>query len=267
MSRSTRVLGTLLTALVLSDGLVHAQENPPDDYLCYTAGSAYNKRRSPIGQARVELRDRLGGPHRFAVRRISSLCNPASIDGKVVSHATVHLEGLTLYPDRGAAKFARSTLTVRDRFATRPLVLSKVTSLLDVTKVQAGTGIRADFGDDPTRNAVEVNRFKCYDADPQTGVPKLVPPSPTVTDQVFTAGQPFDLKRVSKVCLPADADGATPGAEARDTLLVCYRVKLPKGAEFARAVVSTRTRTAGVRTVGRRKPAELCVVGRVVPGH
>ena len=73
-------------------------------------------------------------------------------------------------------------------------------------------------------------------------------------------------QRVGTV-LPADANGATPGAEARSTLLVCYQVKLPKGSKFRREIVGTRSRTAGVRTVGRRKPTELCVVARAFPGN
>ena len=97
--------------------------------------------------------------------------------------------------------------------------------------------------------------------------PKFVPPPPpTVTDEVFPHGQQFLVKNVTKLCLPADADGATPDAPGRGTLLVCYAVKLPKGAKFPREIVGTRSRTAGVRTVGRRKPAELCVVGRALPG-
>lgn len=260
--RPTRALGALLTAALLTTGLASAQENTPDQYLCYTAGSAFNKRRPPIGKARVDLQDRLGGPQRFAVRRLAALCNPASLDGSLPSHPKVHLEALTLKRDNGTPRFVPATLGVRDVFATRTLALKRVWALLDVTPVQPGTGTPLNLSDDPTMSAVEVNRFKCYKAALPEGAPTFVPPpAPTVRDEVFASGQQFLVKRVTKVCLPTDADGATPGAEARSTLLVCYEVKLPKGTKHRRAIVSTRTRTAGVRTVGRRRPAELCVVG------
>ena len=70
------------------------------------------------------------------------------------------------------------------------------------------------------------------------------------------------VKHVRELCFPTDADGATPGAAGRDTLLVCYTVKLAKGAKFARQTVSTHGRTVGVRVVVRHTPVALCV-----PGH
>jgi hypothetical protein len=152
---------------------------------------------------------------------------------------------------------------VTDAFATRTLFLAVPASFLDVTPAQPGNTVPADFSDDPTTSAIEINRFKCYTVKEPKGAPKFVPPPPpTVTDEAFVNGQQFLLKKVSKLCLPVDADGATPDAPTRDTLLVCYAVKLPKGGKFVRQTVGTHTRTVGARIVGRRKPAELCV-----PGH
>jgi hypothetical protein len=265
--RTTCALGALGIAFLMTAASVRAQENPPDQYLCYTAGSAFNKKRPPIGKARVDLIDLLGGPQRFAVRRLASLCNPASLDGSLPSHPNVHLEGLTIKPDRGTPKFVPTTAGVRDVFGSRTLALKDLWALLDVTPVQPGTGTVADFNDDPTMSAVELNRFKCYVAALPKGTPKFVPPPPpTVTDEVFTHGQQFLVKNVTKLCLPTDADGATPDAPGRGTLLVCYGVKLPKGGKFPRETVGTRSRTAGPRTVGRRKPAELCIVAHAFPG-
>jgi len=267
MSRPTRALGALLAAFLLVAGLAPAQENPPDHYLCYGAGTAASKKRPPVGKARVALQDRYGGPQRFAVRRFAALCNPASLEGGAVSHPNVHLEGLTIKTEKGAPKFVPLTQAVTDVFATWTLALPEPAALLDVTPVQPGTNAPADFSDDPTNTGTETNRFKCYAAILPKGAPKLVPPPPpTVTDEVFPNGQQFLVKKVTKICVPADADGATPGAAARDTLLVCYGVKLPKGARFPRQMVGTRSRTVGVRIVGRRKPTELCVTGRVFPG-
>jgi len=142
MSRTKRrTTCALLTILLLATGVARAQENPPDQYLCYGAGSAFNKRRPSITKARVDLQDRLGGPQRFAVRRLASLCNPASLDGRLPSHPNVHLEGLMLKPDKGTPKFVPTTVAVRDLFATRTLALRDLWALLDVTPVQPGTAL------------------------------------------------------------------------------------------------------------------------------
>ena len=243
--------------------LAGAQAHPPDRYLCYAAGAGKTKRQDPISREHVELQDRLGGPQRFKLRRLASLCNPAGVNGTAIAHANVHLEGLTLKPEKGAPKFVGSTLVATDAFATRSLFLSAPASLLDVTPAQPGNTVPPDFSDDPTTSATEINRFKCYTVKAPKGAPKFVPPAPPiVTDEQFGGGQQFIVKNVSKVCLPVDADGATPGAPLRDTLLVCYAVKLPKGDKFARATFGTHTRTVGGRIVGRRKPAELCLTGR-----
>jgi hypothetical protein len=267
MSRPIRALGALLVMASLAGATVYAAENPPDDYLCYSAGSGKNKKFTPISGSRTDLQDRLGGLQRFVMRRLSALCDPAARIGGGVSHPNVHLVGITIKKEKTAPKFIPVTLGVRDRFDTRTLALTGIESLLDVTPVQPGTTAPADFSDDPTTSADEINRFKCYTAELPKGAPKFEPPiAPTIVDDAFPSGQRLLIKKVSRVCLPADVDGATPGAEARNTLLVCYAVKLPKGAKFVRETIGTRSRSVGVRIVGRRKPAELCVTGRVFPG-
>ena len=174
---------------------------------------------------------------------------------------------MTMKKEKTAPKFAPVSLGVNDRFGTRTVELTIPSGILDVTPAQPGSNAPADFNDDPTKSAVEVNRFQCYAAVLAKGTPKFVPPAlPTVADEAFAGGQAFIVKKPTRVCLPADVEGATPGAEARDTLLVCYAVKLPAGAKFVRQTVGTRSRSVGVRIVGRRKPGKLCVPGRVFPG-
>jgi hypothetical protein len=267
MSRSTRALGAMLTAIVLTAGYASAAENPPDHYLCYAAGAAANKRVLRITKVRVDVQDRYGGPQQFAVRRFSGLCNPATLDGSPAIHGNIHLSDISIKALKDAPKFVPFTQTVRDVFATRTLGLTALASILDVTPAQPGRNAPADFSDDPTRTGTETNRFKCYTEKLPKGAPKLLPPPPPiVTDEVFPNGQQFIIKKVSRLCVPADVEGATPNAPGRDTLLVCYTVKLPKGVKFPRQMLGTRSRSVGVRIVGRRKPAELCVVGRVFPG-
>ncbi|MCC6847226.1 MAG: hypothetical protein IT294_01905 [Deltaproteobacteria bacterium] len=264
MISAIRVLA--LGVLVAVAAPARAAENPPDSFLCYLAGTAKNKKLTPISGARVDVRDRFGDAS-FVMRRLATLCNPASIDGGDVSHDTIHLVGITIKKEKSAPKFVPFTIGVSDRFGTRQLELGGLAAVLDVTPVQPGTNPPADFNDDPTRSSVEVNRFKCYAAGAPKGAPKLPEIAPiALVDDAFPGGQAFLVRKPTKVCLPADVDGGTPGAETRGDLLVCWSVKLSRGARFARLTVGTRSRSVGVRIVGRRKPSELCVAARVFPG-
>ncbi|MEO6026249.1 MAG: hypothetical protein ABIR79_05225 [Candidatus Binatia bacterium] len=257
-------LALFLVTVVLAVPRVHAaDQNPPDDYLCYMAGTTRNKRLAPISGSRVTLQDRMG-TQTFKLRRLASLCNPAGIDGDVVSHANVHLEGITIKKEKTASKFVPVPRLVTDRFGTRTLELKIPTSYFDVTPAVPGTTAPPYFGDDPTTSASEINRFKCYAAALPKGAPKFVPPPPpTVTDDVFPGGQAYVIKKVTEVCFAAAADGAPDDGATRPKALVCYAVKQPKGVKVVRQTVGTHGRTVGARVVGRRKVSALCVLGTV----
>ncbi len=132
------MLAVLLAMVTFEIALAGAVENPPDDYLCYAAGSTKNKKLAPISGARVELQDRFGGLQRFVIRRLSTLCDPAGIDGDTVSHGNVHLIGVTLKKEKTAPKFVPFTQAVTDRFGTRTLALTGLATLLDVTARATG---------------------------------------------------------------------------------------------------------------------------------
>jgi len=263
MSRSLSLLSTMLVTLAATAAVAGAQSTPPDHYLCYAGGATKTRRtQEAISGERVDAADRLGGPQRFKLRRLSSLCNAAGIGGSPIGHPNVHLAELLMKPEKGAPKFVATTRIVTDGFGSHTLVLAGPTSLLDVTPAQPGHTAPPDFSDDPTTSATEINRFTCYAVEPPKGAPKFVPPTPpTVTDEQYVTGQSFVVKKPTKLCFPAAVDGATPGAPLRDTLLVCYALKLAKGGKFARLTVGTHTRTVGARIVGRRKPAALCLTG------
>lgn len=265
MLRSISVIAPFV-ALVAVAAPARAAEIPPDSFLCFMAGSAGSKKLSPISGAVVEVEDRFGD-QRFAMRRLATLCNPAGIDGGARSHDTIHLVGVTIKKEKAAPKPVPFTLGVTDRFGTRQLQLTTPSAVFDVTPVQPGTNAPADFSDDPTRSSVEVNRFKCYVAVSPKGAPKITAPPPvTIVDEAFPAGQTFLVRKPTKVCLPADVEDGTPGAEMRGDILVCWSAKLPSGAKFLRQTVGTRSRSLGVRIVGRRKPSEICFAGRLFPG-
>ncbi len=240
-----------------------AEVNPPDHYLCYSANAAHTPRGARVAGSRVEILDRLGGPQTFAVRRVAALCNPAGLDGGSISRPKIHLVGLTLRTERGAPRFTPSTVAVTDPFGSRTLALTRLWGLLDVTPTQAGTSPPANFGDDATTTSPEINRFKCYRADVPKGAPAFVASTPiVVADEAHPNGRQVLLKTPTKVCFAADVEGATPGAEARSALLVCYALKLPPRTTIDRRTIATRSRSVGVRILERRRPAELCVAAR-----
>ena len=261
-NRALRLVLVLL-ALVVAVPSVHADENPPDRYLCYLAGTTKNKRLKPISGDVVTLQDRFGA-QTFKLRRLASLCNPASVNLSPVSHENVHLEGLTIKKLKTAPKFTPVSHTVTDQFGTRTLVLTIPASYFDVTPAQPGDTAPPYFGDDPTESASEINRFKCYAVALPKGAPKFTPPAPPfVKDEVFPNGQPFLITKPVRVCFAASADGAPDDGPTRPKALMCYGVKLPSGVKYVRQTVGTHGRTVGARVVGRRKPSELCVLATV----
>jgi hypothetical protein len=238
----------------------------PDSYLCYQAGITKGQPKIASGLT-ASMTDALGGPQTFDVTKIATLCNPTSLNGAVISHAAVHEEGFAIKAEKGAPKFVKSDHVTVDPFAQRTLTLTGPASLLDVTPTAPGTTPPTPFGSDPTSDP-DVNRFKCYKAKLPKGSPKFVAPPPqAVVDDFFPGGQPLVLKKLIKVCNPADVNGETPGAEARQSSsLVCYQVALPKGTpKLSTQTVSTNGANFGAHVLDAKKVAELCVAAAVDP--
>jgi hypothetical protein len=86
------------------------------------------------------------------------------------------------------------------------------------------------------------------------------PPAPTLTDAFFTGGQQFLITRVTKVCEPADVDGATAGAETRPSGLVCYGLRLPPHSpKFVKTTIATNDSRVTPQVLVASAPAELCL--------
>jgi Bacterial Ig-like domain (group 3) len=183
-----------------------------DAYLCY--GGALAKGQPKFVPTTSDLTDHLGGPQTFDVKSILSICNPADVNGKGVGFAQVHEQGFKLALPAGAPKFVKSDHVVADEFGQHTLTFTRLANLLEVTPLALGTSPPAAFASDPTSDP-STNRYTCYAASRAKGQPKEpVPPSPTVSDVLFPGGQSIDLKKITKVCLPVDQDGGTPGAPA-----------------------------------------------------
>ena len=258
-------IGALL--LTCTARVSRAQGTPaPDAYLCYQAALAAGQPRLPSGLTR-SVTDALGGARTLDVTKVATLCNPASVSGSAIAHAGVHEEGFAIRTHSGSPRFTRTDQVAVDRFAERTLTLTAPTSLLDVTPTAAGTTPPAGFGSDPTSDP-DVNRFTCYKAKGARGAPRFVPPPlQMVIDDFFPGGQLVTVKKVTKVCSPADVNGETPGAASRgSSSLVCYKVALFAGSPpFTRRTVSTNGANFGSHVLGLRKIAELCMPATVAP--
>ncbi len=257
-------IGSLV--LVRTAGVTEAQGNPaPDSYLCYEAAIAAGQPKLPSGSTAM-VTDALGGPRAFDVTKSSTLCNPAGVNGGGIAHGAVHEEGFAIRTHGGAPRFVKSDHVTVDRFARRTLTLTKPTSLLDVTPSAPGATPPAAFGSDPTSDP-GVNRFTCYKAKLARGSSRFIPPSlPAVVDDFFTGGQRLLARKVTKVCSPADVNGETPGAEARESSLVCYQVtQFPGSPPSSARTVSTDGANFGPHVLGVRKVAELCVPAIIDP--
>lgn len=232
-----------------------------DHYLCYVVGRA--KGQPKLAATGVTLIDRVGGAASFVATKSVALCNPADVNGSGIASPSIHQEGFALRAPRSAPKLGKPTVVATDAFATRTLVLSGRATLFDVSPTALGTTPPAPFASDPTVDA-SVNRFTCYAAKAAKD-PKYAPPAaPTVADELFVGGRTLVVKKITRFCAAADRDGATPGAETRDSALVCYAVGLPpRTPKFAKTTLATNVAGFGAHVLVARKPTELCVAAVV----
>jgi hypothetical protein len=241
-----------LSALRLpAQGLAAA--GPGDAYMCYKAKLA--KGQPKFAATTASLKDQLGGPQTYDVKKIITICNPANTTGAAPQNPLVHQLGLQIKAQAGAPKFAQSDHVLEDQFGRLQLTFLGPDSLLDVSgKVLGSGGAPALTGNEG------VDRFKCYKVKTAKGTAKFVPPpSLAVTDE-FVSAQAFDLKKVLHVCTPADKNGETPGAETHTGHLVCYQAALPKGApKFSKPQVSVNSANFGQWVLDAVAPSELCV--------
>jgi hypothetical protein len=228
---------------------------PPTDidhYMCYRARLAAGQTKLPLG-TQVDLLDQFSVTQQtFDVKREFSICNPASRDGSTVLEPTVHQEGYVIRAAKGAPKFVASNHFTVDQYANRTLTVTAPDSLL----VPANKVIGA--GGAPAYAGTNVDHYKCYKAKLAKGQPKFTAPSPpTVTDQFYTGGQLFNVKKVTKLCNPVSANGGA--VQNSVSHLVCYQVRLPAGTPFTKQTVSTNNPDFGTDVLTVTGPNELCL--------
>lgn len=248
----------MVTAVALILGQSAWAQAPGNHYMCYQAALA--KGQPKFAGDTKSLQDQFAGPQPFDVKKIVEICNPADKNSEGIPYPLVHEEGYQIRPQKGAPKFVAVDRTVTDQFGSHPLTISKEDSLLDVTPKALGSTPPALFATDPTEETPDVNRFKCYKAKLAKGQPKFVPPPDPIVADEFVTGQAFTIKKITKLCAPVDKESETPGAETRPGHLLCYQVKLPKGApKFIAPTIATNDDNFAPHVLVAKKPKELCV--------
>ncbi len=224
---------------------------PASGYLCYRARLAPREPRLPK-DASLAIEDQiipLAPP--FSVKRTTSICNPASMDGGAVTDPDAHQQDYAIKRPPGSGRFLRTNEVVSDAFGTRNLTLIQEEGVLVPSSMVPGAGGAPPYEGDG------VDHYKCYRARAAPGSPRFVAPPPSIVDAFHPGGQSFLVKRVTRYCNPAAVDGAP--IENPNVRLVCYRVRLPAGVKFTKATVSTSNPELGEDLLIAIAPSELCV--------
>lgn len=166
-----------------------------------------------------------------------------------------HLVAYKIKPSRGQPKEPkRKGVEVANLLGNQTLDLKKADLLL----LPAAKDLTAPVA---PLAAPGVDAFHCWRAKYAKGGHRAPKNRPTqVGDQLGLAQ--YTLKKPTRLCLPADVDGASPGAEADPVALVCFKAKA-KPRPSGRDGVHTND-AVGPQILRLKKPAEVCLPSTVL---
>jgi hypothetical protein len=202
----------------------------------------------------------------FDVKKSSELCRPATVAGSANPDDATHLKGYATKASRTSPKHVRRTdLRITNAFhPVGELVLDtkKPKALLVPASVSAA-GPMAE----PDPGLHVVDPFDCYQVRTSKGDPRFPKGLQAMAVDGFGEERIYDLKKPTRLCVPADQDGETPGAEAHPDDLLCYKAKLakakPRQQNHAGSSGLFVNDAFGPARSDTRKPKELCVPSRV----
>lgn len=201
-------------------GLLFADLPPPpepslDPFLAYKAKAT--RGTPPFAPQSVSLSDALETAD-AAVRRPAALCNPADVEGGGIGDPALHLAG---YAIRSALRHAkRQGLVATTELGALALDTVKPDRLLLPSAQSASAPV-----DPPADPAIDA--FKCYRVKVSRGTPKLPRGTQRRVADEFGAERTLDLKKPTRLCVPAGVDGGA----AQDALshLLCFKAKPARG--------------------------------------
>jgi hypothetical protein len=192
-------------------------------YLLYKTAPAADSPRLPAG-VEVTLGDAFGETRRFRVKKPLALGNPADKNGEDpgAPSAPDHLVAYRVADAPGESRHVpRAGLGVTDQFGQHRVD----TRSLDRLLVPAAKSLSGPVTAPPDP---AVDHFDCYRVKTSPGasaLPRGI--RVAVTDQ-FGPAHVLELKRRSRLCLPADKNGEDPEAPGHADHLMCYGVTLAK---------------------------------------
>ena len=109
------------------------------------------------------------------------------------------------------------------------------------------------------------DHFSCYKVKTSSGTSKFTAvPGVTVADEF--PPQTVIVKNPTQLCVPANVNNQEPGAQNDAALLLCYQVKLPKGApKFSKVTPVFVNNDFGPLNLTALKNEQLCVPAQIIP--
>ncbi len=244
------LVGRLIAAVTLIAPLaLPAPATALDHFTCYKARTTGGTAKF-VPRPGVTVVDRVRSST-VEVRKPKLLCAPTSKNGEdptAPSHP-LHLED---YQIKAATKLVPVVnQEIVDQFGTLSLDMRKPLTL-QVPTAKSHTATPAE----PVGPALD--HFQCYKVKTSKGTAKFVP-RPGVTLQDQFGAMTVLVKRPRRLCVPADKNGESPGAENHPDHLLCYQIKQTSMPRFAPVGGLYTNNQFGPERIDAKKPRELCV--------
>ena len=276
--RCVRLMIATIVMLLLVVGGQAELVTAGGEYLCYRAAPARAERDMPlfpeftprVGDVVVDALGSAGADdqHLRDFKKAIGLCVPADMSGQGVAESSTHLEGYAVTRTHTIPR-QRPPLVglheIANQFGTLRLAVRGADRVLVPAAATSGTAGA------PTPVPGDVDTFACYPAaavHAAADAPAFSPRTVTVQDGLAT--RTLELSKLTRVCAPADVDGADPSALTHAAYLACYRARLARTAVpqplFARTLVSTQN-VFGSEVLVMTAIEELCIPSAKDPPH
>lgn len=205
---------------------VSGATTPPDcggDRFCYKVKLSKNGSRFLPETQSLEVDENLIDPsstaYAYDLKKPLEMCAPAGADGAAAIDTVSYSIAYKLKRGRGQDKYERQIFSVTDRFGSLTLESIKEDQVLEPASVGIGTL-------PPVLDWALYDHFLCYKVKTPRGAAKLAKGiQVTVADPL--EDRLYDIKKPTRVCVVADADGS--GLQNSSQAMTCYMAKRAKG--------------------------------------
>ncbi len=184
------------------------------------------------------------------VKHPKMLCAPTSKNGEDDS-APSHPDHLEDYQIK-TGKFLKVPLQqLTDQFGIHTLAVKKPLAL----QVPTAKSLTSS---PPPPDAPSLDHFQCYKVKTAKGTLRFTAVENVVLEDQFGTTT-VTVKKPARLCVPANKNGESPGAESHPSHLLCYEVKQTSKPKFAAVTPIFVSNQFGSGTRDAKRPAELCV--------